>query len=220
MWALVSVLAGAIVTGILGNYLVQRWQLRSWYDQQRQLAHQQELADLKKLIDDLSTRADARVHAMRMLARALLEPAPETMQERLTAYRAELAAWNTSLNSFFTRLTLHFGYGVTLDLEKSIHARFVAIGQEIEAQVRARSSGHAIDHARIGAIMGQLDAQHGRLGTFYRGLVEGLQVRREQIMFGKRYHYTQTDLSHFSTRDLIKALFAPDVDQINVVRPS
>ena len=51
--AIVAALVGAVTTGVLGNYLVQRWQRQSWFAQQRQLFHQQELDELKDLYDEI-----------------------------------------------------------------------------------------------------------------------------------------------------------------------
>ena len=39
-------------------------------------------------------------------------------------------------------------------------------------------------------------------------------------MAGKRYKYDDAGLRHFSTSDLIKALFVSDVSSFNVISPA
>ncbi len=78
MAAIWPILVGAIVTGIVGNFLVQRWQLRTWRAQQRQLGYQAELEELKKLLDEISKRSADRYNAMRWLISSL---APNSTQD-------------------------------------------------------------------------------------------------------------------------------------------
>jgi hypothetical protein len=220
MSPLIPVLAGAVVTGIIGNALAQRWQLRSWFAQQRHLAHQQELGELKKLLDDLTTGADSRLHAMRSLARSLRLSREPEFHEALGEYRKQIASWNTNLNSLYLRLRLHYSYSTTLRLESEIHHNFVEVGRALEGAIRSRQNGEAARADALAAIEARMDRIQGTLMKFYEDLLTGLEARRWEIANGKRHEYRSGDLDAFTTLELIKALFVADVDGLYVIRPA
>src|SRR5690606_19423337 len=106
MFTLLSVIIGPIITGIIGNALVQRWQLRSWYAQQRQLNRKEELYQLQRLFDELSSAANARLFTLRSFLRSLSSD-ENILEERKRNYQKYLANWNKELNTFYARLTLY-----------------------------------------------------------------------------------------------------------------
>lgn len=216
----ITVLAGALVTAVGGNYLVQRWQQRNWFAQQRQLVHQQELAEMKQLFDDLSLAADQRLFAMRRLLGAVASTTSDRVPRMLEDYRKELGHWNTRLHSFFARTTLYHGWSTTKSLEDGVHAGFRITGQRLERLVRFRAGNKPVSETDVAEISLELDRQAGVLDEFYNGMMADLQTRREQIMAGKRYRYDYRGLRHFSTGDLIKALFVSDVSGFYVIRPA
>jgi len=217
--AIVAALVGAVTTGVLGNYLVQRWQRQSWFAQQRQLFHQQELDELKDLYDEISERGEARLTSMRRLVAVLLDDPPE-LEKALDEYRNQLTLWNSALRSFFPPITLHYGWHKTLQLENEIHANFVAVGRLLEQQVRLVKGGGKPLSANRTVLQTRLNLQAGALSEFYQDLANGVAKRRDEVLNGKRHWYRSGGLSHFSTSDLIKALFTSNVDGFNVVRPA
>lgn len=217
---LATVITGALVTVVGGNYLVQRWQQRNWYAQQRHLVHQQELAEMKLLFDELSLVADQRLFAMRRLLGAVANPQSDRVAVTLENYRKEIANWNCRLHSFFARTTLYHGWTITKALEDNVHGGFRTVGQRLERVVRMRLRKETIDEMDIIELSDALDGQAGVLDGFYNSLMTHLQDRREEIMAGKRYKYDDSGLSHFSTSDLIKAFFVSDVSSFYVIRPA
>lgn len=220
MPSLITVLIGALVTAVGGNYLVQRWQQRNWFAQQRQLVHQQELTEMKLLFDDLSQAGDQRLFAMRRLLGTVANPASDRVAATLENYRKEIAHWNTRLHSFFARMTLYHGWTFTKALEDRVHGGFRTAGQKLERLVRLRLSAKPIADSDVAEMSTMLDVQGGVLDEFYNGLMTDLQTRREEIVAGKRYRYDHKGLHHFSTGDLIKALFVSDVSGFYVIRPA
>jgi len=212
-------LTGAITTGIIGNYLVQRWQRRSWFAQQRQLFHEQELAELKRFYEQVTQTAEARLFAMRQLAAVLPDGNAEVERAR-DEYRKQLTVWNSSLRSFFPTVTLHYGWSMTLRLENEIHANFVDVGRSLERLVRGVLMGAMPSVADRTAVARALNGQAGKLSSFFEAIADGLENKRDEVLNGKRHTYRSGALNHFSTRDLIKALFTSDVDGFNVVRPA
>jgi hypothetical protein len=216
---ILTVLAGAITTGVVGNYLVQRWQRRSWFEQQRQLVHQQELDELKKLYNDITEKAEARLHAMRRVLSTMGDD-EEQLRKALEEYRRQLAIWNSSLRSFFPPVTQHYGWHTTLELENEVHGRFVSIGRSLEQAVRLALNGKAPPTRVTGTLQTLLNSQAGLLSTFYQKLARGLESRRDEVLNGKRHTYRSGAFYHFTTSDLIKALFTAHVDSFDVVRPA
>jgi hypothetical protein len=217
--AVAAALTGAITTGVVGNYLVQRWQRRSWLAQQRQLFHENELNELKRLYEQVTERAEARLTAMRRLIAVLEDGSPE-LEKALDEYREQLTLWNSALRSFYPTITIHYGWNKTLQLEQDIHGQFVKIGQRIEHLVRSVRSGNKAAAAEKNSVRTALNAQAGRLSSYYLALANGLEKRRDEVLNGKRHTYRSGAFHYFSTGDLVKALFTSDVDGFNIVRPA
>lgn len=218
MMVLLTGLAAAIITGIIGNALVQKWQLRSWFRQQRQLGHQQELDELKKLLEELATRADARLHAMRELINALSSTSQVVFDKALADYRKELASWNKSINSFYARVRYYVSTGMSVRLERDVHDPFVYGNRELEPLLRSRIAG-GIAHPTSNLNLWLMHSQ--RMITIYmQDLLARIERRREVIANGKVIYYVDGNLREFSTLLLIKALFMRDVNSLNIVRPA
>lgn len=217
---LIGVLVGGAMTAVVGNFLIQKWQRRNWFDQQRQLIRQQEVEELKAVLEAVTRLADARLHSMRALVNALKDPSQAVVEGAVDAYRKQVMDWNSNLRSFYPMITLHCGYSETLSLERDVHGGFVAAGKALELAVRVRRTGAVIPTHIVGQIQAGLNAQGGRLSTFYQTLANSLERHRNELVYGRRHDYKDGSLSHFSTSDLIKALFTSDVDGFNVVRPA
>lgn len=70
-----NVVLGAIVafifTGVIANWLVQRWQYRNWLNQQRFLGAEKRYELLKSLADEISLNASKRLSSMFRLVASL-----------------------------------------------------------------------------------------------------------------------------------------------------
>jgi len=71
MSAIIAVIVGSILTGLIGNWLVQGWQQRNWLLQQRFLGHEKEYFALKDLADEIASLLGARIYQCRRLLRNL-----------------------------------------------------------------------------------------------------------------------------------------------------
>lgn len=220
MAAVWSVLVGAIVTGIFGNFLVQRWQLMTWRIQQRQLGYQAELEDLKKLLEEISIKSANRHNAMRYLIGSLAPNSSQDGDEALVAYKEQLAIWNGSLNSIYVRIRLAVNYDYTIRFEKNVHDRFYRAGQAIEQVLRRRTSGASPNWSDLIEPRAQMDRVQGATYTFLRDLTDIVEHRREEIYFGRRLHYKAAFLREYSLLELVKAVFTSRVDCFYVIRPA
>lgn len=218
MSAVIPVLVGAIVTAVLGNFLVQKWQLRSWREQQRHLGYQSELEELKALLAEITSKAARRHNAMRRLIGSLAPQSHANFEDALSDYRSELATWNASLNSIFVRIRLAMSYSETVRFEREIHSAFVDAGSSIEQVIRSRELGVPPNWSDLVEPKEKLNRLQGRLFAFLRDLADTIESRKEEIYFGRRLFYSKENLEEYSLFELIKALFSADVDGFYIVR--
>lgn len=220
MAALWPVLVGAIVTGIVGNFLVQRWQLMTWRIQQRQLGYQAELGELKKLLEEISIKSADRHNAMRRLIGSLAPNSSQDSDKALIAYQEQLAIWNGSLNSIYVRIRLAVNYGYTIRFENDVHGHFYSAGQAIERVLRLRENGVSPNWSDLIEPKAQMDKVQGATYTFLRDFTDIVERRREEIYFGRRLPYEAEYLGEYSLLELVKAVFTSRVDRFYVVRPA
>lgn len=220
MGAIWPVLVGAIVTGIFGNFLAQRWQLRKWRIQQRQLGYQAELEELKKLLEEISVKAADRHNAMRRLIGSLAPNSSQNSDKLLVAYQDQLAIWNGSLNSIYVRIRLTVDYGYTIRFEREVHDRFCSAGKAIEQVLRQRESGMPPNWSDLTEPTAQMHSVKGATYLFLRDLTDKVEHRREEIYFGRQLPYEPAHLGEYSLLELVKAVFTSRVDCFYVIRPA
>jgi len=220
MIAFWSVLVGAIVTGVVGNFLIQRWQLMTWRSQQRQLGYQAELAELKKLLEEISIKSADRYNAMRCLIGSLAPNSSQNRDKALASYQEQLAIWNGSLNSIYVRIRLAVNYDYTLRFERDVHRHFYNAGRSIELVVRQRECGVSPNWSDLTEPKAEMDRVRGATYKFLRDLTDIVERRREEIYFGRRLPYKTEHLGEYSLIELVKAVFTSRVDCFYVIRPA
>lgn len=220
MTTISSVLVGAFITGVVGNFLVQRWQLRTWRIQQRQLGYQAELEELKKLLDEISSKSANRHNAMRRLIGSLAPNSMHDRDEALAVYQEQLAIWNGALNSIYVRIRLAVSYSYTLRFEQDVHRNFYLAGLAIEEVVRKRQAGVAPNWSDLTVPKAQMDKVQGATYQYLRDLTDIVDRRREEIFFGRRLPYDVENLGEYSLLQLVKAVFTSRVDGFYVISPS
>lgn len=218
MEAIGPVLVGALLTAIVGNFLVQRWQLRNWREQQRQLGDQVALDDFKKLVEEISIKSADRHSAMRSLVSSLAPDSRVDFESALTDYRQQLVIWNSSLNSFYVRIRHNVDYRWAIRLEHEIHDPFRNAGVEIEKVIRSRKSGSPPNWQSLKGPKDLLDGLQARSYNFQRDLAAILISRKCEIFEGRKLYYAKGKLDEYSFLDLVKAIFVLAVDKHYIVR--
>lgn len=207
-----------MITGLVGNWLVQRWQLRNWFSQQRHTSDQQELSDLTALFDEVSKSASARLNVMRSLLNDLRSGS--NVENSVLEYKKAIGDWNISLHSWFARITFLINWETTISLERDLHAEFVGVGAKLEVLIRDFRSGGNLAQSRIAQADKSLNSLTGQLDRFLKLILRHIQEKRSIIRNGRHIFYNRTDLAEYTTLDLVKALFVSDVDKIDIIRPS
>ena len=217
MTQIVAVILGFILTGLIGNRVVQQWQHRGWLRQQQFLGREKEYLALRDLSTELSTEIGRRIYQTRRLLWAIRSMPDASIDDRLKSYDESLTRWNENLGNYYVRLTLYASYYDTTDLERRIHDPFQAVGAELEAMVRVRRRGKQPDAAKIAKIDRRLNDLQGEIFVFNRDLLRIVENLRERIYFGRTVKYSKENLAVFSTWQLIKALFVSNVDTHSII---
>ncbi len=220
MSQVVAVVLAFILTGLVGNRMLQHWQLRSWLSQQRFLGQEKEYSSLKQLSEELSAIMGARVYQMRRLLAAVKSQPAEEVEIRLKLYDDVLTKWNENLNSYYVRLTFFANYYQTSNLEWDVQRRFNSVGSSIEKMVRIRRFGESIPRSEIVKLEKSLDALQGVSFSFNRDILRILEDVRVRTYFGEKVSYLPQNLDRFSTWQLAQSLFIRNVDAHAIISPA
>lgn len=202
---IVTVLTGAFVTAIVGNWLVQNWQHRNWLRQQLYASYERDFSTLKTLADDIAEAMASRLQAMRQLNYDTHRGSDEQFSKSLEQYRSVLDNWNKKLPVFFKNITIYAKYDYTYYLENMIHAGMVSSGRTLEQFVRNRIAGISSPYL-YGQIDEGLNKIQGMCFILNRNILNFIQDKDFQFKFGKKIDYTPWNLTKFSNIELIKAL--------------
>jgi hypothetical protein len=220
MTQVLSVILAFVLTGLIGNRLLQLWQHRGWLRQQQFLGQEKEYTALRELSTELSGAISKRLYQMQRLLWAVRSLPDDVMEQRLKDYDATLTLWNESLSTYFVRLTLYASYYDTVDLERRIHEPFQRVGARLEAMVKSRRRQQPLSRSETVSLENQLNDLQGVSFQFNRDLLRVVENKRTIIYFGDSMDYSRSNIGKFSTWQLIKALFVSDVDAHTVARSS
>jgi hypothetical protein len=218
MTAIVTIVVTFILTGVIGNWLVQRWQHNNWLRQHRFLGVAKDQESLRQIFEEISQSAGARLWQMFRLVKGIGRFEEQELRSRVSEYEKALSQWNEKLNIFYAKLTLYSKYDYTSRLEWDIQARFVENGVRIERLVRKRLDGHAIRSQDIVAALDGLNALQAIIFNFNRDLLRIVQAQQEIAYYGVRVKFSHDTLDLFPTWQLFKALFVSRIESLSVVR--
>jgi hypothetical protein len=216
--AVITVLLTFLFTGLVANWLIQKWQQRNWVNQQRFLGEQKEYENLKELCEEIIWCSGKRITRMRRLSSILRHPDEKTVRSRLDSYDDVLVVWNEKLNSFYARLTFYAAHEMSWRLEEDVQRRFVSIGGELDKMTRSRLAGNIPTARQVAHIEAALNNVYGGLLTYNRSLLRMLEIQKTKTYYGTRLDLNKENLKHFPTWELIKGLFKARVHHLTIVR--
>jgi hypothetical protein len=208
--------AAALITVLLGNWLLHRWQLRNWFTQQRHAGHEKELEELSKLLDEILLAASTRLEAMRLLRSEMATKGD--VNKALGAYKEQISAWNIKLHSWFARITFYLNWSMTYALENRLHSEFVRTGWVLERSVREYRTSGTLSAATGTELTRAMNALAGEIDDYLRDFLRFVDSRRTCLRYGRHLKYNSHDIREYSTFQLFKSLFSADVDAIDIVR--
>ena len=213
-----AVILSFLLTGVVVNFLIQRWQHRNWVNQQRFLGAEKTYESMKATADEISISASKRLSAMFRVTFAL-DQSDERLEERRKIYSDALDEWNQKINSFYYKTTLFFGWSMTKRLEDDLNAQLVSAGALIEASIRKRE--HKSDEPTgKKEILKRLYSIQGMLGAFNRDMLRSVMHQQAATYQGVEINYSVRNLVFLSTWQLFKMLFITRVDDFRVVLTS
>jgi len=220
MTEIVSVILAFVLTGVIGNRLLQNWQERTWLRQRQFLGLEKEYTSLRDLTFELTEAGAARLFRMRRLLAATRSLPVQELQTRLKDYDEALVTWNEKLNGFYVRLAFIPGHELSIEMERSVHKKLAVEGARIEKLVRVRLKGGWADTTECASIDHALNHAQAALLRFNKRMLRLVDAAKKRVYFGESIPYRSAFIFQFSTMELIKALFIRDVDGHSVFRPA
>ncbi|CAN5505101.1 hypothetical protein BH09VER1_BH09VER1_54980 [soil metagenome] len=203
-----KILAPVLLTALVGNRLLQRWQQRSWLQQQAVLQSHKEIDEVKSTIDEFIKLADARSYRARRLVRNLPRATEARIDSLRNEYDLSVAAWNDRLNSFQVRLTIYAKYRFAQRIENSIQPRFAELSEAIERLLSLPPDVRGQEACRAMSIFeDNLNSLNGILFAFSRDVMRYLIDEQRMMYLGRPIQFSESTLESFSTWYLFKELF-------------
>jgi hypothetical protein len=214
----IKILLTFIVSGLIGNYVLQAWQARNWFAQQRFLGREKEYSALKEIADELATLLANRIFYMSRLRSAISSGSDDQFATAVTQHDDAVRKWNERLTSFYVKLTILISFNFAWRLEQYIQKALVETGAKLEELVRSRNNSQAVTALQTEPLVDELNKIQGQAAKFNEALLQEVLARRTDVYYGARIGFTVQNLRYFSTWKLVKALFVRDVDSLSVLR--
>ena len=121
-------ISGAVISGLIVQYITSRWQRRSWIFQQRYTAEKatfdKELDQKYKLLEDTNTAvATVLAHSRFALAAYVKRVSAEQLSQQITNYNDAVLKWESDFGLYSIRLRTLFHNEETLKEWEAIKAR-------------------------------------------------------------------------------------------------
>jgi hypothetical protein len=202
--AIVTVSLTFLLTGLIGNSVLQRWTHRNWLRQQMLLDRERELSGLEKLFDEVSVLAGRRQYRSRRLLLNLPHLFSSNPELTISEYAESVVAWNEALTSLYAKLTMQLEWSYTRRLE-DIQRRFASISSTIDRAVSLYRGGSTLHSSTLKTLSDELDSLQGALFVFQRDVLLSVSRRRKDIY--SSHEITEANLDGIPTWELFKALF-------------
>jgi hypothetical protein len=220
MSAIIVVVVGFVLTGLIGNHLVQGWQQRNWLIQQRFLGHEKEYFALKDLADEIASLLGARVYHMQRLLLNLRRSSNEQLLSRAGDYDDIVKRWNERLTTFYVRLPLLASSDLGIRLESTVQTKLQVVGASIDELVYQTRCGNIPNKYAVTNALKTLNSIQVRAINFNKELLRIVEIRRIEVYYGARIDFSVGHLEEFSNWQLVKALFIRDVNSYSITRPT
>ncbi len=199
---------GFLLSGVVGTFLVNRWQHGRWVIQRRIQKAEKDLSELRLLVSKITRLADKRNYRARKLCRSFQRVEEDELKRLRYEYEASVTEWNDEWTYFTVSLTLFAGYSSFIPrLEREIQERFVLVGSGLLYLLRASDRNEAARHRK--SIENLLNDVSGAMFNFSRDLQSLIQAKENEAYRGNAAPLTKETLEEASTLVLLKALFKP-----------
>jgi hypothetical protein len=216
--AIISIILTFVLTGLVGNFLVYRWQHRNWISQQKFSGEEKHYFALITLWEELMNLASRRLWRMRKLLTVVSVGDNNKIEDRLNEYSEVLSEWNEKFHSMSVRLTLYASWNLTRQLETELQQSFLNTGLQLERLAKTRLTTGAVDRNLVARLNRQFEDLSRQVFVFNRTTLKAVQDQRSRTYHGVEVDFTRRNLEKFGTWELLKALFKPGIQPLRVVR--
>jgi hypothetical protein len=179
---LMPIVAGFVLTTIVGGLLGYHLQNRSWRFQRQETLRELHQAEATKIFDEVSRLLDQRQYRMSLVRWTLQRDPPDTKQldAHWKLYRRAVFRWNDTVNRNRALILRYFGKDASIQFERVIGDGFVRYGELLEKWYRAKGKPDPTESAAAesmakdlsdaiwsfdNALVGQI--RDGRVGAFH-----------------------------------------------------
>lgn len=217
MITIMSVILSFILTGVIGNWLMQSWQARNWLAQQRFAGHEKEYFALKELGEEIATLLAVRIYAMRQMKSALNFQGEKPTEVVWSDYAESVKKWNERLPSFLARLPILATYELALELDE-IQVSLRNTSLRLEKTKRMPAEVQRLEQGQINLLNTELLHLHAITLAFNKKILNIVMSQRSDIFYGTKIQFSANNLEKFSTWQLFKALWISDVHRYSIIR--
>lgn len=195
MKELIPVVAGFVLTTVLGGLLGSFFQRRTWAHQHRVQTQDQERERAVLVFEEVSRLLDRRLYRLRLLYWSLAADTAvrsERSEARMEDYRQVLYEWNDSINRNLALIQQYFGIASRERLDYGIGAAFVELGQAVEAlwkrfdSAPVTASRERIDDAQLTELGSQIYHYNLDMIRAIQGGAVGWSVMENRRLPGRR----------------------------------
>lgn len=145
--------AGFVLTSVLGGLLGSYLQNRAWRNQHAVELREADRAAATTTCIELSRLLDTRLYRMRKLYWSLQQSGDGTIDDediraQRFSYQEVLYQWNDALNRNLAMTETYFGSELREFLENTLYEQFAGIGRQLDRAVRQQLRGEGRDHVK------------------------------------------------------------------------
>ncbi len=212
--SIITAIVGFLLTGVLGNYLIQKWQLRNWLTQQKFSSIEKEYSEIKELAEEFSKISNERLFSMRAVLYSLKINDKQLHKTRKNEYRDSIKTWNQKYGYFSAKLPFLMSQLQTQYFDEQIHKQLVAASSLLDNAISNKSSTPTIN-AKIENILIEVNRACIKLTN---EILQAAKRKHMSIHKETKLPYDSHSIEKYSIWQLIKALFIKDVNSFSVVR--
>jgi hypothetical protein len=168
--------AGFLLTGVVGGLLGHYLQRRSFAYQQRTVRTERHQTEATNVFDEVSRLLDRRRYRMDQVFWALKRgPQDEHLQDRWSDYRQVMYEWNDTVNRNRALIARYFGNALSQQFERGVGENFVRYGRMLESVYRERRTVTEDEAQKLQGVSAELNHQ---IWHFDDALVERIRDGR------------------------------------------
>lgn len=150
---------------------------------------------------------------MKRLALQLSSTSREHDNSSVEDYKEATKAWNQNLGSIYVRLSQLGKTQYRYKLESELHNPMRRASVEIDKALH-----DTIHRQKLVPVIYQLNSITRSALNYNERLLREVHNFRRHIYFPEKIYFSRDTMFHFSTWQLVKAIFVADVNRISVIR--